>query len=128
MVIRTDLKAAKAVEEAILGLAHACGYSEESVFAVKLALEEALTNAIRHGNAGDPGKRVTIEYSVDASQIVILVADEGRGFCPDRIPDPTSEEYLECPSGRGIMLMRAYMDDVQYNEPGNTVRLVKRNR
>lgn len=127
MVITNDLKAAKIAEDQVLSLIQQSGYSEESVFAVKLALEEALTNAIKHGNAGDPAKTVTIEYSIAADRVVIVVSDQGKGFIPDTVPDPTADENLECPSGRGIMLMRAYMDEVEYSPAGNTVRMIKFN-
>ena len=127
IVTPTDLKAAKAVEREILDHVEALGYGQESVFAIKLAMEEALTNAIKHGNRFDPAKQVNIEYSVDARQVVIVVADQGAGFRPETVPDPTADENLECPSGRGIMLMRAYMDLVEFNPAGNVVRMVKRN-
>jgi len=104
------------------------GYCADAVFAVKLALEEALINAVKHGNRDDPAKTVTIEYDVDAREVRIAVTDEGEGFRPADVPDPTADENLECPTGRGIMLMRAYMDRVDYNRQGNSVRMVKFSR
>jgi serine/threonine-protein kinase RsbW len=118
---------AKEVEDRIVRAAEAYGYAEESVFALRLSLEEALTNAIRHGNAQDVNKKVAIRYQVNREQVEVFVADEGRGFDPVSVPDPTTPEHLEIPSGRGIMLMRAYMNVVEYNRVGNVVRLVKRN-
>lgn len=123
--ISTDMTAARKLAEQVVARAQACGYSAEAVFAIKLALEEALMNAIKHGNRRDPDKRVHVEYSVDAKQVDISVTDQGRGFDPAEVPDPTADENLECPTGRGIMLMRAYMDHVEFNQSGNAVRMIK---
>ncbi len=127
MVINSDLKAARGVEEKLLRAVECCGYGEAARFAIKLALEEAINNAIKHGNKGDPRKTVDVSFQIDAKCAVITIADEGKGFDPDSVPDPTADENLEKPSGRGIMLMRAYMDEVRYNEAGNQVTMTKRN-
>ena len=103
------------------------GYSEGDQFAIKLALEEGLNNAIKHGNAYDPAKTVQVTFAVTPQQVDISITDEGQGFDPARVPDPTCDENLEKPCGRGIMLMRAYMDEVHYNPCGNQVRMVKKN-
>ncbi|MFO0873553.1 MAG: ATP-binding protein [Phycisphaerales bacterium] len=100
------------------------GYDEGSVFAIRLALEEAINNGFRHGNKSDPGKVVRLAWSATSDRVQIEVEDEGEGFDPQAVPDPTAEENLEIPSGRGLMLMRAYMNEVEYLEPGNRVRLV----
>jgi serine/threonine-protein kinase RsbW len=128
VVIPTELKAAKAVADEVLRQVRLQRYGEEAQFAIKLALEEALVNAIKHGNQCQVETRVIVEYDVNARQAVIQITDEGRGFDPESLPDPTADENLECPCGRGVMLMRAYMDEVQYNTRGNSVRMVKRNR
>ena len=125
MVIASDWKAAKLVERRLLKEVARHGYSEASVFAIKLALEEGLTNAIRHGNGSDPAKKVEVAFDVDANRAVITITDQGKGFDPAAVPDPTADENLEKPSGRGIMLMRAYMDQVSYNQRGNQVVMVK---
>jgi serine/threonine-protein kinase RsbW len=101
-------------------------YGEAAVFAVRLAVDEAITNAIRHGNRGDRSKKVTVEYAVDDRQFRCSIADEGEGFRPQDLPDPTLDENLERPSGRGILLMRSYMTEVSFNEKGNRVTLIKR--
>jgi len=116
---------AKQVEDLIVEQAEKLGYSEEDIFALRLSLEEALTNAIRHGNGQDPQKKVKIRYRARPEEVEIYIADEGKGFDPSLVPDPTREDKLECPSGRGIMLMRAYMDLLEYNARGNEVHLVK---
>jgi len=120
--------AARQVASRVVAETEARGYCPEAVFAIKLALEEALTNAIKHGNRRDPAKMVRFEYSVSPTCTEICIADQGPGFDPTELPDPTADENLECPTGRGIMLMRAYMDHVEFNERGNTVRMIKYNR
>lgn len=102
------------------------GYDRAARFAVRVAVEEALANAIQHGNRSDPTKSVRLDYVVADDSVIIDVQDEGRGFDPDAVPDPTRQENLDIPSGRGIMLMRAYMTDVRFHPPGNRVRMVLR--
>ncbi len=102
------------------------GCNGDTCFAVKLALEESLVNAIRHGNRLDPARHVHIKYCINDQCITICVRDEGPGFNPSDVPDPTSEENLTKPTGRGLMLMRAYMDSVAYNPQGNEVTMTKR--
>jgi serine/threonine-protein kinase RsbW len=102
------------------------GFGEAAAFAIRLALEEALVNGFRHGNRGDPDKHVTVECAIDPSEVCLEVIDQGEGFDPGSVPDPTAEENIEIPSGRGIMLMRAYMTSVDYLPPGNRLRIVYR--
>lgn len=127
LVTKSDLVAARKVEPLVLAELKRHGYSEEAIFAVRLSLEEALANAINHGNCRDPQKSVTVEYAIDAERVVIRVTDEGSGFARKEVPDPTAPENIEKPSGRGIMLMEAYMNSVRYNQVGNTVEMEKVN-
>ena len=126
-VISSDLQAARAIEESLLEQIASCGYSQGATFAIKLALEEGLNNAIKHGNRFDPAKMVEVQYEIDRLRAVITITDQGPGFDPLVVPDPTADENLEKPSGRGIMLMRAYMDKVEFNQQGNQVCLIKHN-
>jgi len=128
LVIPSQLPAAKELERAVLAKLEGQHFPEACRFATKLALEEAITNAIRHGNRNDPGKHITLRFRVTPQEAEIWVADEGDGFDPDRVPDPTLDENINKPNGRGIMLMRAYMDKVGYNQTGNEVRLIKFSR
>jgi serine/threonine-protein kinase RsbW len=128
IVIPNDLRSAREPERRILALLGLCGYAPETVFAIKLALEEALTNAIKHGNRNDSSKRVVVRYTVNPQRAVIMVRDEGHGFRPEAVPDPTADENLERPNGRGIMLMQAYMTRVCFNRDGNEVWMLKENR
>jgi len=123
--IPSDLSQTCVPREEILQEMQKHGYDEETVFAVKLALEEALANAIRHGNRKDPDKPVTVRYCVSAERAVIIVRDEGDGFSPDEVPDPTRPERLSVPSGRGVMLIRAYMDEVESRASGREVWFIK---
>jgi serine/threonine-protein kinase RsbW len=127
MVIGSDLKSARKVEQQVLGEVARYGYNEASTFAIRLALEEGLNNAIKHGNNLDPDKVVKVTYDINERLASITITDQGPGFDPKQVPDPTTDENLEKPCGRGIMLMRAYMDEVRFSKRGNQVRMIKRN-
>lgn len=101
------------------------GFEEKDIFSVRLGLEEAIVNAIRHGNRFDPNKKVELRYTVAEECVVFEIEDEGDGFNPDELPDPLDPENLERPSGRGVYLMHCYMSSVEYNEKGNCVKLYK---
>lgn len=101
------------------------GYSAKDLFRVHLALEEAIVNAYKHGHQGDWSKAVTVRYCVSADGLVAQVEDQGPGFDPHSVPDPLAPEYLERPSGRGLLLMRSYLSGVCHNEQGNCVCLCK---
>ena len=126
LTIASELTAARQVEQHLISRLRAQSCPQEVLFAIRLALEEALSNAIKHGNGLDPAKTVTVKFTVSADELKIVITDQGRGFNPEGVPDPTTDEHLEEPNGRGIMLMRAYMDEVNYNPRGNEVRMVKR--
>jgi serine/threonine-protein kinase RsbW len=104
----------------------ALGYPARDCGGVRLALEEAIVNGLRHGNGGDPTKRVRVGYRAGPNTVLAVVEDEGRGFDPDRVPDPTLPENLERPGGRGLLLMRHYMTWVCFSGRGNRVTLAKR--
>jgi serine/threonine-protein kinase RsbW len=101
------------------------GFAEDDIFGIHLSLEEALTNAVRHGNQSDPAKTVTIEVLITPEKFDISIADQGFGFNPDSLPDPRLGENLYKTEGRGVLLIRAYMDVIEYNDRGNCVHLVK---
>ena len=125
LVIPSDLSAAWNAQQTVMEEVKARGYSDNAVFAIRLALDEALNNAISHGNKKDKTKKVTIEYLITEATVTITVTDEGPGFDPVDVPDPTLDEFLERPHGRGIMLMRAYMSDVRFGRNGKSVTLIK---
>ena len=125
IVIPNDLHAARQIEDRIVRETEALGYSSRCAFAIRLALEEAMVNAHKHGNGRDPVKRIVVAYDITPARVVVRVRDEGRGFDPVLVPDPTTPNRIPLPDGRGIMLMRSYLDEVTFNERGNEVQLVK---
>ncbi len=124
VTVPNDLGALQKVKEELLAAVTKHDYPEASAFAIRLALEEAVQNAYQHGNKGDPSRSVAFEWRIANSAITVVIEDEGTGFTPDVVPDPTDPERLEMPSGRGLLLMRAYMADVHYNDRGNRVTMV----
>jgi len=125
--INSDFSAGFEVQQRILDAAVKHGYDEPCLFAIKIALEEALVNAIKHGNKLDPRKQVRIEASITPKQTEICIEDEGPGFDRSLVPDPLSEENLEKSSGRGILLIESYMSQVSWDHGGRRVRMVKKN-
>jgi len=120
------LERTKRPEAKILRKLRKCGYSNDATFAIKLTLEESLVNAIKHGNCNDPSKRVTICYAITAEKACFIIRDEGCGFDPQAVPDPTEPDRLDLPDGRGIMLMKAYMDELEFRDHGREVFFMKR--
>lgn len=115
-----------AVQEQIISLMEQHEYSMKDVFAMRLALEEAITNAIKHGNKGAADKQVTVSASVSDVGLKVVVQDEGEGFDPEDVPDPTDDEYIDRPCGRGLMLMRAYLERVEYSDSGRRITMERR--
>jgi serine/threonine-protein kinase RsbW len=116
----------EAVEFVLLRCRHCEEVSRKLSFNFRVSLAEALANAMVYGNGGDPLKRVRVEVVLDTRMIRARVVDQGPGFDPNRVPDPTAPEYLNRPCGRGIFMMRKLMDEVHFNERGNAVTLVLR--
>ena len=102
------------------------GWSPSDIFAIHLAAEEAIVNAIVHGNKLDPAKRVNVSCEVTPEVARIRITDEGDGFDPGQVPDCTADDRLEMPGGRGVMLMKSFMTRIEYNAKGNSVLLEKR--
>lgn len=128
-VINTREEQFETIVFKIMAAAEALAYDETDQFAIRLALEEALANAALHGNGNDPKKSITVEWHADADRISIDVQDEGEGFDPSVVPDPTADENLEIPAGRGLTIIHAYMSEVEIIPPGNRVRMTyERNR
>lgn len=123
--IPSKTQAGQEVQERIIGAMEQLEFPAKDVFGVRLALEEALVNAIKHGNRMDPDKQVRVGCSADHEKVRIEIEDEGTGFDWRHLPDPTDIENLEKPCGRGVMLMRAFLNEVEYNDRGNCVMMVK---
>jgi len=113
------------VEEFVNYFAKDLGLDNERLAALLLAVTEATTNAIIHANKCDVNKLVTVDVQVAKTKIIIKITDEGKGFDPSKIPDPTHPENLLKDSGRGVYLMRVYMDELNYNiTPTGTVTIL----
>ena len=123
--IPSDVAAGQSLQEQIIQRLEALEYGEHNLFGIRLAIEEALVNAIKHGNRLDPAKQVRVVWEVDQVRIRIEIEDQGEGFALEDVPDPTADENLERPCGRGIHLMRAFMNTIEYNATGNRVVLEK---
>ncbi len=101
-------------------------YPKKDLFGVRLALEEAMVNAVKHGNHGDPAKEARLRYHVSPESVLLEVEDDGAGFDPSQVPDPLAPENLERASGRGLFLIRRYMTWMRHNERGNCITMCKR--
>lgn len=122
--LHTTAEAGRILERVRESLEHE-GYSEKERFGVRLALEEAVVNAVKHGHQGDPAKTVRVRFRVTPASVTIVVEDEGPGFNPADVPDPLAPENLEKCCGRGLLLMRSYMTWVRHNAVGNRVTMCK---
>jgi serine/threonine-protein kinase RsbW len=124
-VIPSDLSAARDLQAEIEEALHAVLFADSEIFAIKMAVEEALVNAIKHGNQMDPDKTVRVRYHAHAERFEVSISDQGPGFDPSDVPDPTAPENLERPCGRGLLLMRYYMTDVSFADRGSTISMFK---
>ncbi len=114
-------------QDQIVAAAERHHYPKASIFALRLSLQEAVSNAFRHGHKDlPPSTPVAIEYDVADARIRVAIQDQGPGFDPSSVPDPTLETNLEIPSGRGLFLMKAYMESLTYNASGNRLEMVYR--
>jgi serine/threonine-protein kinase RsbW len=125
LTIASELSEARRVQSEIEQALRSGRYSDHDIFAIRLAIEEALINAIKHGNQMDRAKTVRVAYYVSQDRFDVEIVDQGPGFDPEDVPDPTSPENLERPCGRGLLLMKHYMTEVAYSDRGRSVRMFK---
>ncbi|MSQ97168.1 MAG: ATP-binding protein [Gemmataceae bacterium] len=123
--IPSDLNEARHIQEIIETQLRQCQYEDLEIFGIRLAMEEAIVNAIKHGNQLDQAKKVRVRFHIRPDRFDIGITDEGPGYDPDDVPDPLSVENLERPCGRGIFLMRYYMTEVVIHPPGNRLTMCK---
>jgi len=120
----------RTIEHAVEYVVRRCQSCERHAHRLRLnlrvGLTEALSNAMLYGNADDPSKRVRVEVTLSRDSIRARITDQGRGFDPYAVPDPTRPENVVKPGGRGLFLMRQLLDEVLYNDQGNQVTLVLR--
>lgn len=125
ITIPSDTSAGHEVQERIVSLMEEREFSMRDVFSVRLALEEALVNAIKHGNQLDPDKTVRVHCDIEQDRVYVEIEDQGPGYIPEDVPDPTLDENIERASGRGLMLIKSFMNKVEFNEKGNCIKLEK---
>ncbi len=129
VVFESDLKNVEMAEEVTRRVSTTAGFDEDDQHRIDMAVHESIINAIWHGNKNDPSKQVRIRYQIFTDRLEIRVRDQGNGYDPSRIPDPLREENLLSVSGRGIFLIRTFMDDFRVEKAaggGTEVVLVKR--
>lgn len=125
-IVPSRTESIKKVSSEILDSLKPYGVSEETLFDIRLSTEEAVRNAIVHGNLSDKNLLTTVSYWIRDGFINIEVEDEGVGFDRGALPDPTAEENLTKCSGRGIYLINRLMDSARFNESGNIITMTKR--
>jgi serine/threonine-protein kinase RsbW len=128
IVIQSSSDIARKLCREIVGEINPDDFTKNEIFGIHMAIEEAMINAVEHGNQYDPLKRIIVEYLITPDKFEISITDEGCGFKPNTVPDPRQDENINSVTGRGIVLMREYMDSVEYNKKGNCVHMVKLSR
>lgn len=116
--IASDFESSRDVQQQIMAEVEKLGYCEPARFAIKLALDEALVNAIKHGNGLDKAKMVQVQADIGPERADFVIEDQGKGFDRDCVADPRCEENLEKCCGRGILLIEAYMTRVVWSDEG----------
>jgi len=125
--IESVLANIRMVENAIDSATSELGISEENYGKILVSTLEAVNNAIIHGNKSDPSKFVGVFISFENSDLIIKISDEGLGFKPEKVPDPTIPENIESINGRGVFLMSHLADKLKYNRKGNSVTMIFKN-
>lgn len=126
--LESTLESVNKAEEMTGQFASDAGFDEDTRDGITMSVREAMINAVLHGNAYDPNKRVNLSFEQNGSELIITIGDEGKGLEPQEVPDPLAPENLMKQSGRGIFLIRAFMDEVRFRklEPGTEITLIKR--
>jgi len=129
MTLENNLKYVELAEEVARRVCSTAGFDEEEQQKIEMAVHESLINAIWHGNQNDPRKQVWLKFQIFSDRLEVRVRDQGNGFNPEAVPDPIAEANLLKVSGRGIFLIRAYVDEFQVKNLagfGTEVTLIKR--
>ena len=123
----STLDSVNKVEQTAEQLAVKVGFSEDDLHKITMSVREAAVNAVLHGNAYDPSKKIMVAYESSPNTLAITITDEGKGLSEDEVPDPLAEENLLKTSGRGIFLIKSFMDEVRIRDlhPGTEITLVK---
>ncbi len=125
--LSSTMESVSEVEAAAEKLAADAGLDEEEQFRVVMAAREAAVNAVLHGNEYDPSKKIAVSLENTGSALIITIADQGKGLDPEALPDPLAPENLLRGTGRGIFLIRSFMDEVHFRQmhPGTELTLIK---
>lgn len=126
--MESTLESVNKAEEMADRISAQAGFDEDIRSGISMAVREGMINAVLHGNAYDPAKRVNLTMEQSGQDLIFTITDEGKGFVPEEVPDPLAPENLLKESGRGIFLMRAFMDEVRFRKlnPGTEIILIKR--
>ncbi|MFQ5776993.1 MAG: ATP-binding protein [Terriglobia bacterium] len=128
VTLQTTLESVDLGEDLAQQVAGAAGFDEDERYKIGMAVRECIVNALEHGNRGDAKKRIELRFLLEADRLVVQVHDEGSGFALDVIPDPRTNENLLKSSGRGLFLVRTFMDDLRVKSGqvgGATVTMTK---
>lgn len=123
ITINSDIEKLRVVETLVDTLSKKLGIPDEVYGKILISTVEAVNNAILHGNKGDEGKLVTVNFTADGNMFDVTVTDQGEGFNYDTLPDPTDPANIENLHGRGVFIMRSLADEIEYNEAGNEVKM-----
>ncbi len=125
--LESSLDSVDRIEKTAEEVAKRAGLDDDEVYRVTMAVREAAVNAVLHGNAYDASKQVVASFETSSSELVIRIADQGKGLDPETLPDPLAPENLLRGSGRGIFLIRSFMDEVRFRQlhPGTELTLIK---
>lgn len=125
--LESSLESVNRLEQTAEEVARKAGVDDDEVFRIAMAVREAAVNAVLHGNSYDPDKRVTASFESTGADLIIRISDQGKGLDPDSLPDPLAPENLLRGSGRGIFLIRSFMDEVKFRQlhPGTELTLIK---
>jgi len=125
-LIPSEAGAGKRILDEVLAQLASHEWGQHDIFGVHLAMEEALVNAIKHGNRCDSSKSIHVICELSHERLQVKIRDEGAGFDPDAVPDCTKQDRLEMPCGRGVLLMRSFMSSVEFHDNGNCVVMTKK--
>jgi len=128
LVLASRFENIEVAERTLLDLCHQAGLDGDDEYWMVTAVREAVANAVRHGNRAEPGRKVCVDYLIEGGTVTIVIDDQGDGFEPSEVPDPTDPENLLRPSGRGIFYMQQFMNRVEFSrapDGGTRVLMVK---
>ena len=127
LTLASSIESVDKVEQTAEEFAERAGFDEDTVPNIAMAVREAAVNAVLHGNAYNPAKHITASFEANSDALIVRIADQGAGLDPDTIPDPLAPENILRGSGRGIFLIRAFMDEVHFRQlhPGTELTLIK---